>query len=212
MSFIELTPSDQFNDSIKILAFKDGDLGRIYFGYCQHRKINMAIKTFRREIWEEYSLQQRWPSIKDNLTEGSLPVGTIDLAEYLYYIFSREARLICHAQNHSNVIRGTRFWWTEDGQSFFECEFVSDRQDLASFHQKIMAKANPSHLSCLEVALFALSFCNGMIYISDEMLRTHNQTHPQDPALGLVHRDIKTENMLITTKNQIRIIDLGLGS
>jgi hypothetical protein len=122
MPFLELKPGQLLNDSVKILDYKEGGLGRIYFGYCQKRQIKVVIKTIRREIWEQYKLADKWASIKNDLITGTLPLHTIDLGEYLFHIFFREARLICQAQHHPNVLRGTNLWWTEAGQPFFECE------------------------------------------------------------------------------------------
>jgi iron(II)-dependent oxidoreductase len=86
---------------------------------------------------------------------------------------------------------------------------VADSEDLASLSH-VIKKDTQKPLSCLEVIHIAISFCNGMIYINDEMLRTYNQNHPDNMAMGFVHRDIKPGNILLNKQNQVKIIDLGL--
>lgn len=205
MSFLEYKKGDRI-DSVEVLEIKEGGLGRLYIGYCRDRQIKVAIKTIRREIWEENGLEARWREIRDSAGEG---LGGIDLGKYIYHIFIREARLICQAQNHPNVIRGTRLWYSETGQPFFECEFVADSEDLAELNRRLRAEADRP-LSCLEAMHIAISFCNGMIYISDKMLEDYNRLHRENPAQGFVHRDIKPENILLNRNNQLKIIDLGL--
>ena len=210
MDFIEFEKQALIDDCIEITDIKEGGLGRVYFGYCRNRLIRVVIKTLLKGRWEEYEMAERWPEIKDDLIGARLPSRNIDIGEYLFFTFFREARLVCQSRNHPAVIKGMRFWWTDAGQPFFESEFVENSRDLGSFFKDIKQKTKLKRLSVLQVAHIAVLFCNGMIYIGDEMIRQYNQSHQEDPATLFVHRDIKPENILIDDRNMIKIIDMGL--
>ena len=208
--FIEFKAKDVLDKCIEIAGFKEGGLGRIYFGYCRNRQIKVAIKTIRKRIWNEYNLAEKWPDIKKELVEAKLPSRGIDIGEYIFFTFFREARLVCQSLNHPNVIKGTRFWWTDIGQPFYECEFVENSQDLGSFFRSTTKQIKSGRLSVMEIVHAGVSFCNGMIYMGDEMIKQYNKYHKDNPAAMFVHRDIKPENILIDGRNMIKIIDMGL--
>jgi len=208
--YIEFKPRDIFDDCIEITGVEKGGLGCVYFGYCRNRKIKVAIKTILKRIWNEYDLSDKWSDIKYELIEAKLPSRSIDIGEYIFFTFFREARLVCQSRNHPNVIKGMRFWWSDNGQPFYECEFVEDSQDLGSFFRNTIEKTPSGRLSVLEVAHIGISFCNGMIYMGDEMIKQYNKYHQDNPAALFVHRDIKPENILIDDRNMIKIIDMGL--
>jgi formylglycine-generating enzyme required for sulfatase activity len=210
MGFVEFGKGDLLDGTIEIAGIREGGLGRLYFGYCRKRLIKVVIKTFLRSLWEEHRMALRWPEIKEDLMSARLPSRSIDIGEYLFFTFFREARLVCQSRNHPSVIRGTRFWWTDAGQPFYECEFVENSQDLGHFLQEKIQRSESKRLSVLQVAHIAVSFCNGMIYISEEMIRQYNLSHQEDPAILFVHRDIKPANILISDNNMIKIIDMGL--
>lgn len=209
MSYLEYKKGDFIEEHLEVLDFREGGLGRVYFCFCHQRQIKTIVKTIKKEIWEKYNLSSRYEFIRDVLM-GKKPIGKrIDLAEYFYLTFFREARLICQAQDHPNVLRGSRIWWTKNGQPFFECEFIKGAQDLNTFYQYCKEQTGKG-LSPLEVIHLAVSFCNGMMYVSEEMIKAYNELNPEAPATAFVHRDIKPHNILLTKKNQIKIIDFGL--
>ena len=210
MDFIEFEKDGLIDNAIEIKGIKEGGLGRIYFGYCRNRMIRVVIKTVLKSLWEEHQLAEKWPEIKADLIGARLPSRDIDFGEYLFFTFFREARLVCQSRNHPAVIKGNRFWWTDAGQPFYECEFVENSQDLAHFYRNKIKETELKRLSVLQVAHIGTSFCNGMIYIGEEMIRQYNKYHQEDPATLFVHRDIKPENILIDDNNMIKIIDMGL--
>jgi serine/threonine-protein kinase len=210
MDYVEYQKGDLIDDTVEIHRIQEGGLGRIYFGYCHSRLIRVVIKTFLRSLWEEHGMAEKWPEIKEELIGARLPSRDIDFGEYLFFSFFREARLVCQSRNHPAVIRGTHFWWAESGQPFYECEFVENSQDLGHFFKTKIQSSPSKRLSVLQAAHIGISFCNGMIYIGEEMLRQYNKYHQDDPATMFVHRDIKPENILIDDKNMIKIIDMGL--
>lgn len=209
MAFIEYQPGDVVEGSIEITGLKEGGLGRVYFGYCRNRQIKVVIKTLLKSTWWQYRMAERWPEIQQELIEARLPSRTIDMAEYLFFTFFREARLACQSRNHLNVLKGARFWWTVEGQPFYECEFVENAHSLADLRALLLQRRQP-RLAVLEAAHIGVSFANGMIYISDEMLNQYNRNNPYNPATAFVHRDIKPDNILIDDRNMVKIIDLGL--
>jgi formylglycine-generating enzyme required for sulfatase activity len=210
MAYIEWKKGKLIDDSIEILDFKEGGLGRVYFGFCHNRRIKVVVKTIKRDLWEEHNMARCWSRIRSDLVRGSFPLRSIDIGEYLYFIFFREARLICLSQSHPNVLRGNRFWWTVEGQPFFECEFVEKAMPLNGLFEKERVASRAGGLATLELAHIALSFCNGMIYITRELLDGYNSSQHDSKAVGFIHRDIKPENILINPMNQITIIDMGL--
>jgi len=210
MDFIEYEKDGLIDNAIEIKGIQEGGLGRIYFGYCRNRLIRVVIKTFLKSLWEEHQLAEKWPEVKDDLIGARLPSRDIDFGEYLFFTFFREARLVCQSRNHPAVIKGTRFWWTDAGQPFYESEFVENSQDLGVFYKSKISDTELKRLSVLQVAHIGISFCNGMIYIGEEMIRQYNKYHQENPATLFVHRDIKPENILIDDSNMIKIIDLGL--
>ena len=210
MDFVEFQKGDLVDNSIEIAGYQEGNLGRIYFGYCRNRLIRVAIKTFVKKLWVNYNLADKWHQIKDELIGARLPSRSIDIGEYFLFTFFREARLVCQSRNHPNVIKGSRLWWTDAGQPFYECEFVENSQDLDELYRNNVRMQDLGRLSILEIAHIGVSFCNGMIYINDEMIRKYNEHHQSNQATLFVHRDIKPKNILIDSRNMIKIIDMGL--
>jgi formylglycine-generating enzyme required for sulfatase activity len=210
-SFIEYEKGETIDNFIEVTDIYEGGLGRVYLGFCHNRKIKVVIKTFRKEIWEEYGLSENWFRTKNELIAERLPTGNISIGQYLLFIFFREARLVCQSNQHPNVLKGMRFWWTEAGQPFFECELVEGGISLSQFlNEKVIGQTKKTRLSILQAIHIGICFCNGMIYVSEHMLSQFNKNNPQNRAIFFVHRDIKPENILISPNNIIKIIDMGL--
>lgn len=207
MDYEEYQAGDLVDGSIVIKGFKEGGVGRLYMGFCNNRRIKVCVKTLRGDIWERYQLAERWREVSGQLIAAQLPSREIDLGEYLLFSFFREARLVCQAMGHPNVIRGTRLWWNPIGQPFYECDYIENAKDL----RQLLREASPEQrLSVLQTLHLALSICNGMSYVSQEMLANYNRNHPHDPATFFVHRDLKPENILLDQRNNVKVVDLGL--
>ena len=95
MDFLEFEKQELIDNSIEITGIKEGGLGRVYFGYCRNRLIRVVIKTLLKSRWEEYEMAERWSEIKEDLVHARLPSRSIDIGEYLFFTFFREARLVC---------------------------------------------------------------------------------------------------------------------
>lgn len=210
MAYLKYEIGDLIDGFIKVEDIVEGGLGRVYFGFCRNRQSRVVIKTLKEFIWEKHKLEESWQLIKEELIAGQLPYRMINMGEYLLFIFFREARLTCQVQNHPNVVRGLRLWWTKFGQPFYECEYIGNSIDLQTLKDRTLQLTSLNRLSILQTLHIAISFCNGMNYIGNEMIRAYNQSHQAEPAIGFVHRDIKPENILITDKNVLKIVDLGL--
>ena len=211
MGYVEYKKGDLIKGSVEVIDVKEGGLGVLYFGICKKRQIKVVIKSINRMIWEKYNLSIKWSKMKNVINKEEQRLhSTFDIGEYLYLTFLREARLLCQVYGHPNIIKGHDFWITEDGQPFLECEFVKDAKNLSELLKHVTQTTGLGFLAPLQVIHIGISFCNGMIYISEEMLKDYNQFNPHNPAYAFVHRDIKPSNILIEKKNQIKIIDFGL--
>ena len=212
-TYIEYQTGDLIGKTIEVFGDESGGLGRVYFGYCKNRLTKVAIKTILRSVWDDYDLAKRWREVKKDLILDRLPSRTIDLGAYILFSFFREARLVCQSRSHPNVIKGTRFWWTDIGQPFYECEFVEHARCLHSLVYNTNEDGTEEwkgRISVFEALHIAVSVCNGMMYIAGEMIHQYNQNHPSGQATAFVHRDIKPQNILIDKRNIVKIIDMGL--
>ncbi|MEO0294087.1 MAG: hypothetical protein ABIN61_07720 [candidate division WOR-3 bacterium] len=74
--------------------------------------MKVVIKTICRKIWEEYNLSSCWSLVKSIDSEQIID-RPLSIGEYIYLIFIREAKILCQAQGHPNVLRGIDYWFTE---------------------------------------------------------------------------------------------------
>jgi len=114
-------------------------------------------------------------------------------------MFVSEAR-ISATLSHGNIAQVYDFGRV-DGEYFLAMEFV-DGQPL----NRILKRALRTGMSSLPipVAVFiAIEMCRGLHY-------AHSRTDDTGRLLGIVHRDISPDNVLISYEGQVKIVDFGI--
>ncbi|NPD29879.1 serine/threonine protein kinase, partial [Corallococcus exiguus] len=114
-------------------------------------------------------------------------------------MFISEAR-ISATLSHGNVAQVFDFGQVE-GEYFLAMEFV-DGKPL----DKVLKRAMRSGLPALPipVAVFiAMEMCRGLHY-------AHSRTDSSGKPLGIVHRDISPDNVLVSYEGQVKIVDFGI--
>ncbi|RKH39799.1 serine/threonine protein kinase [Corallococcus sp. AB049A] len=114
-------------------------------------------------------------------------------------MFISEAR-ISATLSHGNVAQVFDFGQVE-GEYFLAMEFV-DGKPL----DKVLKRAMKSGMPALPVpvAVFiAMEMCRGLHY-------AHSRTDSSGKPLGIVHRDISPDNVLVSYEGQVKIVDFGI--
>jgi eukaryotic-like serine/threonine-protein kinase len=114
-------------------------------------------------------------------------------------MFINEAR-ISATLSHGNIAQVHDFGKV-DGEYFLAMEFV-DGQPL----DRILKRAQAAGLSALppQLATFiALEMCRGLHY-------AHTRKDSSGKPLGLVHRDISPDNVLVSYEGEVKIVDFGI--
>jgi serine/threonine-protein kinase len=114
-------------------------------------------------------------------------------------MFISEAR-ISATLSHGNIAQVFDFGRTE-GEYFLAMEFV-DGQPL----HRVIKRALRSGLPGIPVPLatfIALEMCRGLHY-------AHTRRDESGAPLGIVHRDISPDNVLVSYEGQIKIVDFGI--
>ncbi|WP_171805743.1 serine/threonine protein kinase, partial [Corallococcus exiguus] len=114
-------------------------------------------------------------------------------------MFISEAR-ISATLSHGNVAQVFDFGQVED-EYFLAMEFV-DGKPL----DKVLKRAKKAGLGALPipVAVFiAMEMCRGLHY-------AHSRTDGSGQPLGIVHRDISPDNVLVSYEGQVKIVDFGI--
>lgn len=112
---------------------------------------------------------------------------------HLLQRFVREARTWMLIGSHPNIVCARKLEIMEAAPCLFMEWVPSDERGAHSLSQRL----NFGPLSIIETLDMAHQFCLGMI-------------HATRAVPGLVHRDVKPENLLITPEGMIKITDFGL--
>ncbi|RKG56599.1 serine/threonine protein kinase [Corallococcus sp. AB011P] len=114
-------------------------------------------------------------------------------------MFISEAR-ISATLSHGNVAQVFDFGRV-DGGYFLAMEFV-DGQPLHRFLKRAM-KSGMGALPVPIAVFIAMEMCRGLHY-------AHTRTDSSGQPLGIVHRDISPDNVLISYEGQVKIVDFGI--
>ncbi|WP_244982218.1 serine/threonine protein kinase, partial [Corallococcus exercitus] len=114
-------------------------------------------------------------------------------------MFISEAR-ISATLSHGNVAQVYDFGRVE-GEYFLAMEFV-DGQPL----HRVLKRAMKSGMNALPIPIavfIAMEMCQGLHY-------AHTRTDSRGQPLGIVHRDISPDNVLVSYEGQVKIVDFGI--
>ncbi|RKH02397.1 serine/threonine-protein kinase [Corallococcus carmarthensis] len=114
-------------------------------------------------------------------------------------MFISEAR-ISATLSHGNVAQVFDFGRVE-GEYFLAMEFV-DGQPLHHALKRAM-KSGMSALPIPIAVFIAIEMCRGLHY-------AHTRTDSSGQPLGIVHRDISPDNVLLGYEGQVKIVDFGI--
>ncbi len=112
--------------------------------------------------------------------------------------FVNEAKTLVHLQHGS--IAQVLDSGLEDGEPFLAIEFV-DGKDLRRIAAKVRERQQPMPLT---LTLFVMS------RVLDALAYAHRKRGEDDREIGLVHRDISPQNVLISYEGEVKVIDFGL--
>lgn len=113
-------------------------------------------------------------------------------------MFLDEAR-ICVQLNHPNIVQISDLGMHE-GSYFIAMEYVPGK-DLRSLMEHYQARQEPMPLS--EAIYIATRLCDGLDY-------AHRSTGVNGQPLGIIHRDVSPQNVLLSYTGDIKLIDFGI--
>ncbi|MBK7865354.1 MAG: protein kinase [Archangiaceae bacterium] len=114
-------------------------------------------------------------------------------------MFIEEAKLSA-TLTHSNIAQVFDFGEV-DGRYFIAMELV-DGQSLAHVLKRSRRKGY-EHLSVPLALMIAAEMCEALYY-------AHTRTDEGGKPLGLVHRDVSPENVLISWNGEVKLVDFGI--
>ncbi|RKH42811.1 hypothetical protein D7X12_14730 [Corallococcus sicarius] len=114
-------------------------------------------------------------------------------------MFLNEAR-ISVGLNHGNIVQVFDFGQV-DGEYFLAMEFV-DGQPLSRVMKRLKAKGFAWMPAPLAVST-VIELCRGLHH-------AHTRTDEDGASLGLVHRDISPDNVLVSYEGEVKVSDFGI--
>ncbi|MCY1032227.1 protein kinase [Corallococcus sp. BB11-1] len=114
-------------------------------------------------------------------------------------MFLNEAR-ISVGLNHGNIVQVFDFGQV-DGEYFLAMEFV-DGQPLSRVMKRLKGREFPWMPAPLAVST-VIELCRGLHH-------AHTRTDEQGVPLGLVHRDISPDNVLVSYEGEVKVADFGI--
>jgi serine/threonine protein kinase len=172
------------------MAFQPGDR----FG--RYELVSRLGRGGMAETWKARLLGEAGVT-KSVLIKKVLPEYAND--QVFTSMFISEAR-ISATLSHGNIAHVYDFG-RADGEYFLAMEYV-DGQPL----HRIIKRAPRVGLSSIPVPLavfIALELCRGLHY-------AHTRKDDRGVPLGIVHRDISPDNVLISYEGQVKIVDFGI--
>ena len=114
-------------------------------------------------------------------------------------MFVNEARIVV-GLSHGNIAQVFDFGEI-DGEYFLAMEYVPG-QTLSKVIKKARAAGMPV-LPLPYACLVAVEMCNGLHY-------AHTRLGEDAQPLGIVHRDVTPQNVLLSWEGQVKIVDFGI--
>ena len=114
-------------------------------------------------------------------------------------LFMREAR-ICARLRHQNIVQVIDFGRDDDGRLYLAMEYV-DGRNLQEVFEGCAARGE--RLQSTEVLRVIVEVLKGLT-------QAHECTDEDGRPLGIVHRDLTPNNILISTAGEVKITDFGI--
>ncbi|MGE6757403.1 protein kinase domain-containing protein [Corallococcus interemptor] len=114
-------------------------------------------------------------------------------------MFLNEAR-ISMGLSHGNIVQVFDFG-QEEGEYFLAMEWV-DGQPLSKVLKRLKLKGM-AHLPAPLAALLMIDVCKGLHH-------AHTRRDEQGRPLGLVHRDVSPDNVLVSFEGEVKLSDFGI--
>ncbi|SVC65459.1 uncharacterized protein METZ01_LOCUS318313, partial [marine metagenome] len=155
------------------------------FGQGRYRCQQLLGEGGMGQVWLVYDEQLDRPVALKTLHQRS--AADIEALREL-----KEEVQKCLELTHPNIIRIYDLAEPPEEDAFISMEYVSG-EDL---HEKL--KQHPEgRFSWKEIEPYALSLCDALEYAHDQ---------------GMVHRDLKPQNLIVTKENELKLADFGIAA
>lgn len=156
-----------------------GGFGITYLGWDNTLNVKIAIKEYF-----PLAIVTRNP---ESMEITCASVQTLKDFEYGLEKFLDEARILASFVNNPNIV-SARDFFKEYGSAYMVMEYI-DGKDLKSYLEQHGGRIPWQQAQDV------------MMHVMDALADVHNE--------GLLHRDISPDNIFITTRGQIKVLDFG---